>query len=276
MWLPNFRWFACLLIIVLCTLCCAQNSLEHFQAVPLESKQGVSGVALDLLFKSPLKQTPQIAPNQTITLQNIAPFSPKAERFQSGPLQSLEIYQRNDTLFVVPKSSLLIDVRAKLSVDKTYLRLEFFPLLKTLDSLSTPPAPQATASSVSTNSPPAPKKTEDLLLWDYAWKVCLVLGVLLLLLWWLKRRNTQQFLFPKVGLEPSVTFIKPLDATHKLVTVEVRNQLYLILLNANQSVVLDKITLDFSLKKDSNRLKEDLMEETKERLRHSKLKGSYV
>ncbi|WP_235852440.1 hypothetical protein [Helicobacter vulpis] len=253
-------WLVCMLAFS--SWCCAQNVLQQIQVSSLEH----AGVALNLLFKNPLNQTPKIASDQTITLQHMTPFAPKTQRFDQGPLRSLDIYAKDGALFIVPKSASLFSVRAKLSADRTYLRLEFLPL--TLTPLNTTPQP---------NSTPLPSKRDDGMLWDYAWKICLVLGFLLLVLWWLKRKNTQQFLFPKVGLEPSVTFIKPLDATHKLVTVEVRNQLYLILLNANQSVVLDKITLDFSLKnKDSGRLKEDLMEETKERLRHSKLKGSYV
>ncbi|WP_233702762.1 hypothetical protein [Helicobacter felis] len=252
------------IFFALCAFCCAQNSLERVQATPL-SNQEPPGVALDLLFKNPLRQTPKIAPDQVITLHDIAPFVPKSERFNTSVLQSLDIFHKNNTLFIVPKSPLLFGVQAKLSQDKTFLRLEFTPLL-------TPENKQVSKAS--------PAKKEDflknLLPWDYVWKVGAVIGVLLLILFLIRRKSAHQFLFPKVGLEPSVTFVKPLDATHKLVTIEVRNQLYLILLNANQSVVLDKIDLDFSLKKDSNRLKEDLVEETKERLRHSKLKGTRV
>ncbi len=252
------------IFFALCAFCCAQNSLERVQATPL-SNQEPPGVALDLLFKNPLRQTPKIAPDQVITLYDIAPFVPKSERFNTSVLQSLDIFHKNNTLFIVPKSPLLFGVQAKLSQDKTFLRLEFTPLL-------TPENKQVSKAS--------PAKKEDflknLLPWDYVWKVGAVIGVLLLILFLIRRKSAHQFLFPKVGLEPSVTFVKPLDATHKLVTIEVRNQLYLILLNANQSVVLDKIDLDFSLKKDSNRLKEDLVEETKERLRHSKLKGTRV
>ncbi|MFC3847815.1 hypothetical protein ACFOPX_04605 [Helicobacter baculiformis] len=242
--------------------------MERVHTAPI-TQENASGIALNLVFKYPLRQTPQISPKQIITLQNIAPLSPKAEHFNTSILKSLEIYSQNNTLFIVPKSNLLFDVRAKLSQDKTYLRLEFLPLLN---------MPSSPAKEVESPSQRVPilKKEEDLLPWDHVWKIALVLGILLVVLWFLKRKNTQQFLFPKVGLEPSVTFVKPLDATHKLVTIEVRNQLYLILLNSNQSVVLDKINLDFSLKKDSGRLKEELMEETKERLRQSKLKDSYV
>ncbi|WP_233704335.1 hypothetical protein [Helicobacter cynogastricus] len=250
------------IFVALCALCYAQNSLERVQATPL-SDQEPPGIALDLLFKNPLQQTPKIAPSQVITLHDITPFAPKSERFNASVLQSLDIFHKNNTLFIVPKSSLLFGVHAKLSQDKTYLRLEFTPLIASSNK-------QAFLDKVPST------KGENFLPWDYVWKVGAVLGVLLLILFLVKRKSAQQFLFPKVGLEPSVTFVKPLDATHKLVTIEVRNQLYLILLNANQSVVLDKIDLDFSLKKDPNRLKEDLVEETKERLRHSKLKGVHV
>ncbi|WP_233708700.1 hypothetical protein [Helicobacter bizzozeronii] len=263
------RWF--LIYLLGCVFVCAQelNQVEHIKVSPMPDLS-TPGVALDLLFAKPLLQTPQISALQTITIQNIAPFAPKLEQFSTSVLKSLNVYPQDNTLLVVPKGAILFDVKAKLSIDKKYLRLEFVPLIPALktQTLSTPPTP----SSPPKESTPNP----EALILDYAWKVCAVIGGLLLLLWILKRKSTQKFLFPKVGLEPSVTFIKPLDATHKLVTIEVRNQLYLILLNSNQSLILDKISLDLSPKKDSAQLKEELMEEAKQHIRHSRLKDPYA
>ncbi|TSA83230.1 hypothetical protein FNE76_05260 [Helicobacter mehlei] len=264
------RWF--LIYLLGCVFVWAQelNHVEHIKVSPMPDLS-TPGVALDLLFAKPLLQTPQISALQTITIQNIAPFAPKLEQFSTSVLKSLNVYPQDNTLLVVPKGAILFDVKAKLSIDKKYLRLEFVPLIPTLktQTLSTPPTPSTPPKESALNQ-------ETALILDYAWKVCAVIGGLLLLLWILKRKGTQKFLFPKVGLEPSVTFIKPLDATHKLVTIEVRNQLYLILLNSNQSLILDKISLDLPLKKDSAQLKEELMEEAKQHIRHSKLRDPYA
>lgn len=270
--MDRFNWWFFLCVLAMGFVCAEDfNHLEHIKVSPMPDSSSTPGVALDLVFTDPLKQTPKISALQTITIQNIAPFAPKLEQFSSGVLKRLSIYPQDNILFIAPKGAILFDVKAKLSLDKRYLRLEFVPLLPVLKTQKMTPL-------AGVNDPVlkhTPDK-ENALVWDYVWKVSAVIGVLLLVLWFLKRKSTQKFLFPKVGLEPSVTFIKPLDATHKLVTIEVRNQLYLILLNSNQSLILDKITLDFPLKKDPAQLKEELMEEAKQNIRHSKLKDPYA
>ncbi|WP_240328613.1 hypothetical protein [Helicobacter suis] len=261
-----FVWVFVCVSIVANPIAANLNKLEQLQIIPTQNDQ--KGVAVNLLFSKPLSQTPKISPMQVITLQNMDSFAPRLEHFSASVLTELAIYYQDNTLFIVPKSTTLFHVRAKLSQDKRYLRLEFVPLLSELTDV---------AQKSQEQTAPAPK-TASLkdFEWDYLWKVGIVIGALLVLLWILKRKSTQKFLFPKVGLEPSVTFIKPLDATHKLVTIEVRNQLYLILLNSNQSLILDKITLDFPKKDPTLLKKEALMEETKQRIRESKLKSSYV
>ncbi|CRF40903.1 hypothetical protein [Helicobacter ailurogastricus] len=241
------------------------NQLTHIQVTPTPDHKGI---LLELLFSQALMQVPKISPSQTITLQDISPFAPRLEHFSAAILSQLEIHNQNNTLFIVPKSNALFKVNAKLSQDKRFLHLEFVPLFADLN-----PTPPEQMQQVQ----PAPTTTRlSDFEWDYLWKVGVVIAGLLLILWLLRRKDTQKFLFPKVGLEPSVTYIKPLDATHKLITVEVRNHLYLILLNSHQSLVLDKITLDFPKKDPPLRQKEALVEETKKHLRQSKLKSSYV
>ncbi|BCZ19800.1 hypothetical protein NHP190012_14420 [Helicobacter sp. NHP19-012] len=216
------------------------NQLAHIQVTPTPDHKGV---LLELLFSQPLQQVPKISSTQTITLQNISPFAPRFERFSSTILNQLEVHNQNNTLYIVPKSNTLFKVNAKLSQDKRFLRLEFVSLFA--DLTPAPIATQATQPQATPTKPlPVLNKLPDFE-WEYLWKVGVVIVGLLLVLWLLKRKSTQRFLFPKVGLEPSITYVKPLDSTHKLITIEVRNQLYLILLNSHQSLVLDKITLDF-------------------------------
>lgn len=265
------RAIACIFFIVGVLWGALPNQLTHIQVTPTSDHQGV---LLELLFKEALNQVPKISPTQTITLENIASFPPRSEHFSAAILSQLEVHNQNDTLYIIPKSNALFKVNAKLSQDRRFLRLEFVPLFADLN-----PAPLATQPQPQVQAPAKPlpivNKLPDFE-WEYLWKVGVVLVGLLLILWLLKRKGTQKFLFPKVGLEPSVTYIKPLDSTHKLITIEVRNQLYLILLNSHQSLVLDKITLDFPKKDPSLRQKEALVEETKKHLRQSKLKSSYV
>ncbi|BCZ17575.1 hypothetical protein NHP190003_08570 [Helicobacter sp. NHP19-003] len=267
------RAIACVFFIFGILWGASLNQLTHIQVTPTPDHKGV---LLELLFSKALAQVPKISPTQTITLQGILPFDPRLERFSTAILNQLDIHNQDNTLYIVPKSNALFKVDAKLSQDKRFLRLEFVPLFADLTPapLATQPQTQLQAQA---QAQPAPlvKKLPDFE-WEYLWKVGVVIVGLLLILWLLRRKGAQKFLFPKVGLEPSVTYVKPLDSTHKLITIEVRNQLYLILLNSHQSLVLDKITLDFPKKDPSMRQKEALVEETKKHLRQSKLKSSYV
>ncbi|BDQ27242.1 hypothetical protein HHE02_12970 [Helicobacter heilmannii] len=279
------RAIACVFFILGVLWSNSFNQLTHIQVTPTPDHKGV---LLELLFQEALHQVPKISPTQTITLANIAPFAPRYEHFSSTILNQLEVHNQNNTLYIVPKSNALFKVNAKLSQDKRFLRLEFVPLfaaltpalLATQTQVQTQTQPKVTQTTQPQATPTAkPLPVFNKLLdfeWEYLWKVGVVIVGLLLILWILKRKGTQKFLFPKVGLEPSITYVKPLDSTHKLITIEVRNQLYLILLNSHQSLVLDKITLDFPKKDPSLRQKEALVEETKKHLRQSKLKSSYV
>ncbi|WP_181226882.1 hypothetical protein [Helicobacter pylori] len=257
-----------------------QNALKEVQpdsnapAIP-----PIKAVQTTLTFETPFNKTPKIMEvegQKMIVLKNAKLDSKKTMDFKEASLNALEMFSyQNDIYLLSKKAKMELEIQASNSKDKKQLRFLFLP-----KGFHLAPPPSLKEQSQQTNfaqkdtneQPQNPSNTLELkppLDLSHAYKALAVIVALLLILYIIKKKIVPvQGSFSAKDFKLEISVLGRVDANHKIISIEINKERYLVLLSDKYGLLLDKISPKTS--------KEELIKETENNIKNSKLGNLYA
>ncbi|MCQ2692390.1 hypothetical protein JT105_02890 [Helicobacter pylori] len=259
-----------------------QNALKEIQpdsnalATP-----PIKAVQTTLTFETPFNKTPKIMEvegQKVIVLKNVQLDSKKMMDFKEASLNALEMFSYQNDIYLLSKKAKAeaeLEIQASNSKDKKQLRFLFLP-----KGFHLAPPPSLKEKSQQTNlaqkdtneQPQSPLNTLELkppLDLSHAYKALAVIVALLLILYVIKKKIVPtQGSFSAKDFKLEVSVLGRVDANHKIISIEINKERYLVLLSDKYGLLLDKISPKTS--------KEELIKEAENNIKNSKLGNLYA
>ncbi|GAA8413184.1 hypothetical protein HpNP49_05510 [Helicobacter pylori] len=257
-----------------------QNALKEVQPDSNDSATPpIKAVQTTLTFETPFNKTPKIMEvegQKMIVLKNAKLDSKKTMDFKEASLNALEMFSyQNDIYLLSKKAKMELEIQASNSKDKKQLRFLFLP-----KGFHLAPPPSLKEKSQQTNlaqkdtneQPQSPLNTLELkppLDLSHAYKALAVIATLLLILYIIKKKIVPtQGSFSAKDFKLEVSVLGRVDANHKIISIEINKERYLVLLSDKYGLLLDKISPKTS--------KEELIKEAENNIKNSKLGNLYA
>ncbi|ANH48119.1 hypothetical protein AA977_02650 [Helicobacter pylori] len=255
-----------------------QNVLKEVQPDENTKTPPIKAVQTTLTFETPFNKTPKIMEvegQKVIVLKNAKLDSKKTMGFKEASLNALEMFSYQNDIYLLSKKAKDLEVQASSSKDKKQIRFLFLP-----KGFHLAPPPSLKENSQQTNL--AQKDTNEQaqnplnalelkppLDLSHAYKALAVIAVLLLILYIIKKKIVPtQGSFSAKDFKLEISVLGRVDARHKIVSIETHKERYLVLLSDKYGLLLDKISPKTS--------KEDLIKETENNIKNSKLGNLYA
>ncbi len=255
-----------------------QNVLKEVQPDENTKTPPIKAVQTTLTFETPFNKTPKIMEvegQKVIVLKNAKLDSKKTMGFKEASLNALEMFSYQNDIYLLSKKAKDLEVQASSSKDKTQIRFLFLP--KGFH-LASPPSlkensQQTNLAQKDTNeqaqNPLNALELKPPLDLSHAYKALAVIAVLLLILYIIKKKIVPtQGSFSAKDFKLEISVLGRVDARHKIVSIETHKERYLVLLSDKYGLLLDKISPKTS--------KEDLIKETENNIKNSKLGNLYA
>ncbi len=257
-----------------------QNALKEVQ--PDSNAQAtppIKAVQTTLTFETPFNKTPKIMEvegQKVIVLKNAKLDSKKTMDFKEASLNALEMFSyQNDIYLLSKKVTTELEIQASNSKDKKQLRFLFLPKgfhLAPPPSLKEQSQHANLASQDEKERAKSPLNTLELkppLDLSHAYKALAVIVALLLILYIIKKKIVPvQGSFSAKDFKLEISVLGRVGANHKIISIEINKERYLVLLSDKYSLLLDKISPKTS--------KEELIKEAENNIKNSKLGNLYA
>ncbi|MCQ2909663.1 hypothetical protein JT248_03105 [Helicobacter pylori] len=257
-----------------------QNALKEIQpdsnasAIP-----PIKAVQTTLTFETPFNKTPKIMEvegQKMIVLKNAKLDSKKTMDFKEASLNALEMFSyQNDIYLLSKKAKMELEIQASNSKDKKQLRFLFLPKgfhLAPPPSLKEQSQHANLASQDGKERAKSPLNTLELkppLDLSHAYKALAVIAALLLILYIIKKKIVPtQGSFSAKDFKLEISVLGRVGANHKIISIEINKERYLVLLSDKYGLLLDKISPKIS--------KEELIKEAENNIKNSKLGNLYA
>ncbi len=195
--------------------------------------------------------------------------------FKKASLNALEMFSYQNDIYLLSKKAKDLEVQASSSKDKKQIRFLFLPKgfhlapppsLKENSQQTNLAQKDANEQSQSSLNALELKPPLDL---SHAYKALAVIAVLLLILYIIKKKIVPtQGSFSAKDFKLEISVLGRVDARHKIISIETHKERYLVLLSDKYGLLLDKISPKTS--------KEDLIKETENNIKNSKLGNLYA
>ncbi|PAF45137.1 hypothetical protein [Helicobacter sp. 11S02596-1] len=179
-----------------------------------------------------------------IALKNLSISEKWQKKFSSSVLQSIEIFSKNDNLYIVPKSNKPFKIQASKSKDGYTLRFRFTP------EESTSHINALLNKTPQIKSQPITLPQHNFLLdEDYPyWIVLGIMGFLIVVLVLVRKKFSSENPWRKNKLDQytslQILSTKTIDTHNKIILIQSQNYRYIVLLSNKQNLLIDKIDLD--------------------------------
>ncbi len=255
-----------------------QNVLKEVQPDENTKTPPIKAVQTTLTFETPFNKTPKIMEvegQKVIVLKNAKLDSKKTMGFKEASLNALEMFSYQNDIYLLSKKAKDLEVQASSSKDKKQIRFLFLP-----KGFHLAPPPSLKENSQQTNlaqkdaneqsqNPLNALELKPPLDLSHAYKALAVIAVLLLILYIIKKKIVPaQGSFSAKDFKLEISVLGRVDARHKIVSIETHKERYLVLLSDKYGLLLDKISPKTS--------KEDLIKETENNIKNSKLGNLYA
>ncbi len=255
-----------------------QNVLKEVQPDENTKTPPIKAVQTTLTFETPFNKTPKIMEvegQKVIVLKNAKLDSKKTMGFKEASLSALEMFSYQNDIYLLSKKAKDLEVQASSSKDKKQIRFLFLP-----KGFHLAPPPSLKENSQQTNlaqkdaneqsqNPLNALELKPPLDLSHAYKALAVIAVLLLILYIIKKKIVPaQGSFSAKDFKLEISVLGRVDARHKIVSIETHKERYLVLLSDKYGLLLDKISPKTS--------KEDLIKETENNIKNSKLGNLYA
>ncbi|WP_104747608.1 hypothetical protein [Helicobacter cetorum] len=249
----------------------------------------LKAVQTTLSFEKPIDKTPKIVDaegQKVIVLKGVSIDSKKTMEFSLASLKSLEIFSYQNDLYLLSqkaKSPLDLEIQALKSKDSKQVRFVFVPKgfsiishnsqttlnTENKESITKELTPTLSPKEVRVESPlNALGLKNPLDLSHQAYKVLGVIVVLLITLYFVRKKFITEKLPLSKGAKLEINTIKQIDARHKIISIDIEWERYLVLLSDKHSLLLGKVSLKPS--------KEALIKEAELNVKNSKLGNLYA
>ncbi|WP_033739177.1 hypothetical protein [Helicobacter pylori] len=255
-----------------------QNVLKEIQPDENTKTPPIKAVQTTLTFETPFNKTPKIMEvegQKVIVLKNAKLDSKKTMDFKKASLNALEMFSYQNDIYLLSKKAKDLEVQASSSKDKKQIRFLFLPKgfhlapppsLKENSQQTNLAQKDANEQSQSSLNALELKPPLDL---SHAYKALAVIAVLLLILYIIKKKIVPtQGSFSAKDFKLEISVLGRVDARHKIISIETHKERYLVLLSDKYGLLLDKISPKTS--------KEDLIKETENNIKNSKLGNLYA
>ncbi|WP_033618316.1 hypothetical protein [Helicobacter pylori] len=255
-----------------------ENVLKEIQPDENTKTPPIKAVQTTLTFETPFNKTPKIMEvegQKVIVLKNAKLDSKKTMDFKEASLNALEMFSYQNDIYLLSKKAKDLEVQASSSKDKKQIRFLFLP-----KGFHLAPPPSLKENSQQTNlaqkdaneqsqSPLNALELKPPLDLSHAYKALAVIAVLLLILYIIKKKIVPtQGSFSAKDFKLEISVLGRVDARHKIISIETHKERYLVLLSDKYGLLLDKISPKTS--------KEDLIKETENNIKNSKLGNLYA
>ncbi|WP_033615251.1 hypothetical protein [Helicobacter pylori] len=255
-----------------------ENVLKEVQPDENTKTPPIKAVQTTLTFETPFNKTPKIMEvegQKVIVLKNAKLDSKKTMDFKEASLNALEMFSYQNDIYLLSKKAKDLEVQASSSKDKKQIRFLFLP-----KGFHLAPPPSLKENSQQTNlaqkdaneqsqSPLNALELKPPLDLSHAYKALAVIAVLLLILYIIKKKIVPtQGSFSAKDFKLEISVLGRVDARHKIISIETHKERYLVLLSDKYGLLLDKISPKTS--------KEDLIKETENNIKNSKLGNLYA
>lgn len=257
-----------------------QNALKEVQPDSnAPATPPIKAVQTTLTFETPFNKTPKIMEvegQKMIVLKNAKLDSKKTMDFKEASLNVLEMFSyQNDIYLLSKKAKMELEIQASNSKDKKQLRFLFLPKgfhLAPPPSLKEQSQHANLASQDEKERAKSPLNTLELkppLDLSHAYKALAVIVALLLILYIIKKKIVPtQGSFSAKDFKLEISVLGRVDANHKIISIEINKERYLVLLSDKYGLLLDKISPKIS--------KEELIKEAENNIKNSKLGNLYA
>ncbi len=239
----------------------------------------IKAVQTTLTFETPFNKTPKIMEvegQKVIVLKNAKLDSKKTMDFKEASLNALEMFSyQNDIYLLSKKAKMELEIQASNSKDKKRLRFLFLPKgfhLAPPPSYEEKPQHANLISQDGKERAKSPLNTLELkppLDLSHAYKTLAVIVALLLILYIIKKKIVPaQGSFSTKDFKLEISVLGRVDANHKIISIEINKERYLVLLSDKYGLLLDKISPTTS--------KEELIKEAENNIKNSKLGNLYA
>ncbi|GHS06509.1 hypothetical protein [Helicobacter pylori] len=237
----------------------------------------IKAVQTTLTFETPFNKTPKIMEvegQKVIVLKNAKLDSKKTMDFKEASLNALEMFSyQNDIYLLSKKAKVGLEIQASNSKDKKRIRFLFLPKgFHLAPSHEEKPQRANLASQDEKERAKSPLNTLELkppLDLSHAYKALAVIAALLLILYIIKKKIVPtQGSFSTKDFKLEISVLGRIDANHKIISIEINKERYLVLLSDKYGLLLDKISPKTS--------KEELIKEAENNIKNSKLGNLYA
>lgn len=208
------------------------------------------GNNIDVMFfsNSIFTASPQefnIQDEKIILLKNTKSNQKIKKEFPSSVLKSLEIFSKNNDIYIIPKSKLPFKIQASKSKDGYTLRIRFAPI-DSIDNISSiiEKSPSIKPQSLNLTQP------SNTGIKDYQyWLVLIVMIILILIMLFVRKKFSpinNKTLFNAKSSKLEILSSKNIDANNKILIIGNEKYEYIILLGSKQNILIDKISLEHS------------------------------